>query len=366
VTTDATRGHIDAETLAAWTDHSLPADAAAAVELHLSNCDRCQEVLAAFVRSEPAAGAVILPFWSRRPIQWSAAGLAAAAAIVAMIYIGRPPTAPEPVTTVAQQEIDALRPVAPLPAPTATKETAAEPAARSLDDRAARLEKSTIGAAEARADKKIAAPKPAAEAALPGVAAPPPAVPPSPPTTAPVTTMGQQGAAAATPPPPPTVSVSESAFRDMSSTFEVVPPDLSFAMARRADAAAARGAGGGGRGGAAGSTAATRWRVTGGTLIERTTDAGKTWTAMELQPALTTRLTAGAATSPVVCWFVGANGVVLVTTDGRTLRRMSVPETVTLMGVTAEDGLRATVFTADGRRFTTIDGGLTWKGSQEF
>src|SRR5688572_25496415 len=99
--------------MAAWADRALPADAAAAVELHLSNCDRCQEVLAAFVRSAPAAGAVIIPFWARRPVRWSAAGLAAAAALVAMVWIGRPPAAPAPESTVA------TAPVQPSPAPAA-------------------------------------------------------------------------------------------------------------------------------------------------------------------------------------------------------------------------------------------------------
>lgn len=371
MTTDTTRGHIDAETLAAWADHSLPANAAASVELHLSNCDRCQEVLAAFVRSEPAAGAVIIPFgsrpfWSRRPIQWSAAGLAAAAAIVAMIYIGRPPTTPvaEPVTSVAQAPIDALRPAVPPPAPADTQATTPTPPARSADERSVRQEKSTIGAAEARADKKITAPKPAAEAvaqsqpSLQSRAAPPP--PP------PVPTMAQ-GVAAATPPPPPAVSVSELALKDASSVFEVVAPDFSLAMTRRANDRSGIGGGaggGGGRGGAGVSTGLARWRVTNGTRIERSTDSGKTWVAMELQPALTTRLTAGAATSQLVCWFVGTDGVVLLTTDGRTLRRVSIPEASVLVSVTAEDSLRATVTTADGRKLTTVDGGLTWKSSE--
>ena len=82
---------------------------------------------------------------------------------------------------------------------------------------------------------------------------------------------------------------------------------------------------------------------------------------MQLQPPLTTPLVAGVATSPSVCWFVGDNGVVLVSTDGRTLRRVSIPEAVPLVGVTAEDGVRAVVITADGRKLTTVDGGLTWK-----
>ena len=371
MSTDATRGHIDAETLAAWAERSLPANAAAEVELHLSNCERCQEVLAAFVRSEPAAGAVILPFWSRRPIQWSAAGLAAAAAVVAMIYIGRPPAAPEPQTTIAQAPIDAMRPVAPAPVSTVTPATPTPLAARSVDDRLAKEEKSAIAAAEARADKKVAASKPAAPTpaagALQGIAAPPPAAAPPPlPATTPTPVPAMTQSVQAMPPPPPAVSVSESALRDLSSAVEVVQPDPTAAfLSRRANdrsgIAGGVAGGGGGRGGGGGTFVPARWRVTNGTRIERSVDAGKTWVPMELQPALTTRLTAGAATSPIVCWFVGANGVVVLSTDGRTLRRVSIPETVALVSVIAEDGLRATVIAADGRRFTTVDGGLTWK-----
>ena len=113
--TDATRVHIDAETMAAWADRGLSADAAAAVELHLSNCERCQEVLAAFVRSEPAAGAAVLPFWARPPVQWSAAGLAAAAALVAMIWIGRPPAVPTPQSTIASRDVAPAAPSASAP-----------------------------------------------------------------------------------------------------------------------------------------------------------------------------------------------------------------------------------------------------------
>src|SRR5688572_25916163 len=111
--------------MAAWAERALPAEEAAAVELHLSNCDRCQEVLAAFVRSAPAAGAVVIPFWARRPVQWSAAGLAAAAALVAMIWIGRPPALPAPESTVAS------RSVAPEPPP-----VSAPAAASQLQDKA--------------------------------------------------------------------------------------------------------------------------------------------------------------------------------------------------------------------------------------
>ena len=43
-------GHLDAETLAAWQDEALNAAQMADIELHVSNCARCQELLAAFAR----------------------------------------------------------------------------------------------------------------------------------------------------------------------------------------------------------------------------------------------------------------------------------------------------------------------------
>ncbi len=51
----ASEACLDAETLAAWADGGLSAKAAAAVELHASNCSRCTAVLAAMERSAPAA-----------------------------------------------------------------------------------------------------------------------------------------------------------------------------------------------------------------------------------------------------------------------------------------------------------------------
>ena len=85
----------DAETLAAWADHGLSAEATAAVELHLSQCDRCQDVLAAFARSAPVTAAVI-PFWSRRPVQWTTGALAVAAAVLLMVLSAASGASPLP------------------------------------------------------------------------------------------------------------------------------------------------------------------------------------------------------------------------------------------------------------------------------
>lgn len=310
---DPSRAHIDAETLAAWVDRGLPAEAADAVELHLSQCDHCQEVLAAFVRSEPAAPdvAVVLPFWSRRPVKWSAAGLAAAAAIVAFVWMGLPQPAPAPESTITRAPIDSLgraaaTPSAPAPAPQASP------------------------AAGRRTDKPAAAVEQRAAAS-------------------PSTAAGAVASAAAPPPPSPQAfrqaTAAESAMKDSAGMFVVVAPDAANPAPRTALQ----------------SAAAVVWRVVGGLRVERSTDAGTTWTTLPITPALKTPLVAGAATSRFVCWFVGDQGVVIVTTDGRTLRRVSLPEAVRLVAVTAVDGSQATVTAADGRMFSTLDGGLTWR-----
>jgi photosystem II stability/assembly factor-like uncharacterized protein len=54
----------------------------------------------------------------------------------------------------------------------------------------------------------------------------------------------------------------------------------------------------------------------------------------------------------------------LLSIDGRSWRRVTFPETVDLRAVTAADVDNATVTTADGRVFVTVDGGQTWSRAQ--
>ena len=146
----------------------------------------------------------------------------------------------------------------------------------------------------------------------------------------------------------------------VSLTIEIPAPDINaVALAPRVGAGGRGGAGV--AGGLSRAPASTRWRIVTGTHIERTIDSGTTWIALRIEPELKTPLLAGSATSPLNCWLVGREGVVLVTNDGVTFRRVSLPEAVHLTAVTAVDGKSATVTAIDGRKFSTIDGGLTWK-----
>jgi photosystem II stability/assembly factor-like uncharacterized protein len=58
-------------------------------------------------------------------------------------------------------------------------------------------------------------------------------------------------------------------------------------------------------------------------------------------------------------WVVGRRGVVLNARDGVTWRRVPFPAPVDLVAVEAAVG-SITVTAADGRRWTTTDGGASW------
>lgn len=99
-----------------------------------------------------------------------------------------------------------------------------------------------------------------------------------------------------------------------------------------------------------------RWRIVGG-QVERTTDGGKRWRKQNV--AMTSAIKAGTAPSAAVCWLVGDNGLVL-TALGGDWKRVTSPAPVSLVGVAALDSMNATVTAADGRQFSTGNGGMTW------
>ena len=101
------------------------------------------------------------------------------------------------------------------------------------------------------------------------------------------------------------------------------------------------------------------WRFGPKGLIEKSTDAGKTWNRQK--SPVTVDLVTGSPPSEKVCWAVGASGTVLRTTDGERWEELASPTTDNLRSIKARDSLHATVTTTDGQTFVTADGGQTWR-----
>jgi hypothetical protein len=109
------------------------------------------------------------------------------------------------------------------------------------------------------------------------------------------------------------------------------------------------------------------WRAGKGGVIERSTDAGKTWIS-DISPTQEDWL-AGAAVSDTVCWLAGRNGAIARSTDGNQWERVTpsaqaetaAGKMVDWIGITARDSRTATIRASDGRKFTTLDGGNTWQ-----
>ena len=125
------------------------------------------------------------------------------------------------------------------------------------------------------------------------------------------------------------------------------------------------GGSGGGRGGGArpvniSSTPPIRWRITPTNVVARSLDDGTTWTVVPFEAA-GVQIVSGGAPNASVCWLIGRMGAVFVSKNGDAFKRVPFPEAVDLASILALDDLRATVITADGRSFTTEDGGQTWR-----
>ena len=342
---------LEAGLIASWAASTLAPEEATRVEAHLAECVRCQAVLAAFARAEPPAPRAV-PFWSRWTVLLPAAAATAAVALLWIVWPQRQAPA-APVVTVAEA------PHAAEPAPQPARVPTPPPAARSD---------------AVSATKPIAAPaiaSPVFRAIGPPPATPVPLQPPPP--AAPLPSASGQAAAKA-------VVVGESPLTDqrlsapggvLFRSSVTAQPIAAFDSPRSIDGVAGGAAAGvgGGRGGGgslrpnaaletANPATVTRWRILPSRDLERSTDDGRTWERVAIDPP--PLLTNGAAPSRLVCWLVGRAGVVLVTNDASHFTRLAFPEAVDLSAVRATDALNATVTTADGRVFVTTDAGKTW------
>lgn len=316
-------GCLDAETLAAFADEALDARERAHAEAHAADCARCQALLAAMVRTAPAPSGAMSAF-RLRSRWWLIAMTPAAAALVVWFAVPRRvPVQPSESASAVDQVTPALSPAAqPAPPTDVTADARArvqdEPAAPSAlaKGRATEApEKKTAPAAPERANAIAEAETRSAAAAASG------------------------GAPAA---PPPAPSADASLRRESAQ----VAGRLS-AFANPLDSVVVS------------SNPATRFRLLTGGGVQRSADGGATW-RIETTGATDT-LTAGASPSPSVCWLIGRAGAVLLSTDGRSWRRVAFPEAVDLRSISATDSENATVTAVDGRVFATTDGGQTWR-----
>jgi Photosynthesis system II assembly factor YCF48 len=332
---------LDPETLAIWAEGGLTGDELEAAQSHVADCARCQASLAALVHTSSLDHVKSVPdapeHTPRRWFAWLVPLTAAAAAIAIWVAVPRGPATQPQVAEVQSQSAqlkasEAAAPAAGLQSPSTKKEEQAlaakgdqpqrdQPQASALAKDTERRELDTlkqqsqsVDAAGDRADKARAAAEPAAPAAGPVAAAPPP-----------------QAAAAE----------ARQAFQETSAN----------ALAQKAAPAVP----------APGSIEGVRWRLS-GTTLERSVDAGSTWSAVAT--GVDAELTALSSPSPAVCWVVGSRGVVFRTTDGQNFSRVALPLTADLSGVQATDAQSATVTARDGRKFTTTDGGANWQAAR--
>ena len=326
MTTD--RNHLDAETVAAWLDGGLDATSLAAAQAHASNCDRCQALLATAARTLPADAPVVSGF-SRMWRWWLAPVAAAAAAVTLWMVVPqepmRAPASHAPASDMAQRSTEPTKPSpSPEPPPAVAQAPQPVPAAPAADARFGESRRNVPRAdaaakakvAETQANKDIAPMRDRQEVQQEkreenlARAAPAPAAPAAAPA---------EGAA-----------LGANQLRKQVASLEFVSPDPN-----------------------------RRWRaVTPGT-IEFSQDRGNTWIPVRLNPS--ELVTGGASPAPLVCWIVGRAGVVLLATDGTNFTRLPFPERIDLVTITAADARRATVTTADGRTFQTVDNGRNWR-----
>ena len=345
---------LDAETVAAWADDALSRDERQAAEAHAADCARCQALLAAMAATMPQTAA---PSWWRLPaMRWLVPLTVATAAL--LVFVSVPTRTPEQTAAIAVREVkpeparasaDAASNAQPsatfVAAPqTPTASAKVEQEMRATIDRM-RKSKAIQSTDESRVAPANALSETARDAA--GSAAVSPAAPselPAPLASA-AASPPERSAAESAPAAAPSVALQRST---------AVPPVVFKAQARMLDARPSATL-------IVSSSPNSVWRIAAGGAVEHSTDRGSTW---ELQSTgVTVTLTAGSSPAPSMCWLVGPQGIVLRTTDARSWRRIAFPEAVDLTSVRAAGDKIATVTTADGRAFSTTDGGQTWKRS---
>jgi len=328
----------DAGVLAAFIESGLTATEQSALEAHIVGCGRCQEALSVLSHDLPeeAAAEAAVPetrwfTWVTRPrLRWFVP-IGAAATVAVVIFATRPLIAPEGEVVPASEVTRMARATPPPPAPASDVLADAAPAGRiGLDKKSADPAAGMMAARVASEEKRT---PPAAPAATPAPAG------------------GQLAPAQQA----PSVLVAAGAARKQAAAEadRAAPAAVTRRDARNLESGLTTVSAPGGT---------VLWMFGAGGRLSRSRDAGATW--HEQRSGVTVDLKAGEAPSPATCWIVGAAGTVLLTTDGERWERRPFPLPVDLTAVEASSARAAVVTTQDGRRFETLDGGLSWSQKQ--
>lgn len=402
---------LDEQRLAAWFEGTLTADDRRTVEAHAADCARCQMLLAEMARITPAAAP--RAWWRGSAMKWIVPLATAAASAVLWLNLSdrsssQRAAAPLVATKIEPREADAAASRAreaqdpasaqreaqdnvQLQARASTKaadDVAAErelrrqePAALSerrqeaaaLGERRREPEALSKSKDERQAARDAVIPLPQVNplrdgSALPGAAEVPPVARPEAPkvdslgsaaqardtdtfrSPAPAAPAPAAAAGAPTSVPPPAVSrradaAAQGQMAETVMTADMLRNGLVPESARQIVIPSA--------------DSRTIWRIRGLSYVQRSTDGGVQWQTQT--NGGNANFNAGSSPSSNVCWIVGSGGIVMLSSDGRTWRRLPFPETVELVAVTATDERSAVVMSVDGRRFTTVDGGRNWK-----
>lgn len=103
------------------------------------------------------------------------------------------------------------------------------------------------------------------------------------------------------------------------------------------------------------------WLVSNGGDVGRSEDGGATWKFTPLGPH--GLFVSGSSPTAKICWLLAEHGAIFRTTDGKTWTEVPFPaasDDSEFERIEAKDELTATVTEADGRKFSTSDGGKTW------
>jgi hypothetical protein len=407
------------EILAAYFDRTLDAEETARYDLHFSQCSHCREQLAAMARaSTDASGgkkSASAWNWLRTPA-WLMPAAAAFALLVVIVGV----TLHKQRATQVANELATARPEsAPLPTPETRAPESLQPA--QPESSAPTVPSSLVGIPRNKTSPPVStgekfagstssqalalnAQKKLSEAAKPSrvqnSSASPAAAPAAPSTEEnAIVIHARPSSGAETVEVVPRKSTSDSANAD-AATIEVSPeaaaerPGTARAKGAARSSAPAPAAAASGSRSVAGSgfaaqkalESATRprmqqmqlasnlsgltvrtpdsnvlWLVSDGGDVGRSEDGGATWKFTSL--SLRGLFVSGSAPTAKICWLLAEHGAIFRTTDGKTWTEVPFPAAANDLEfehIDAKDELTATVTEADGRKFSTSDGGKTW------